>query len=163
MRTIATLTQADIDNVKWSAGRDIRFGVICLIITLLCTAALVVIGMAEGQELISWHYLFAVAWTAAGTAWALTAFGAWVRHRKDLRGREKDVWTTTSVERRTRDKRIGGQGFKRYELIVDGETFVIPHQRLDELGYHRMGAGRATTVEVSRHGRMLLAVRQPAA
>jgi len=164
MRTIATLTQTDIDNVKWSAGRDIRFGVLCLIVTLLCTAALVVIGMAEGQELISWHYLFAVAWTAAGTAWALTAFGTWVRHRKDLRERQKDIWTTTSVERRTLDKKTPGrQGFKRYELIVDGETFVILHHRLDELGFHRMGAGRATTVEVSRHGRMLLAVRQPAA
>ncbi len=164
MRTIATLTQADLDHVKWVAGRELRFFVVCLILTLLCAAAWVVFGMAEGQELISWHYLFAVALTAAGIAWALTAFGAWVRHRKDLRERQKDIWTTTGVERRTRDRKTPGrQGFKRYELIVDGETFVILHHRLDELGYHRIGAGRATTVEVSRHGRELLAVRQHAA
>lgn len=163
MRTIGTLTQADIDNVKWSAGREIRFGLICLTVTLLCTAGLIVIAMAEDQDLFSWHNLFTVVWSTAGTAWALVALGRWARFRKDLRMRQKDIWTTTDVKLRTREVRIRYQRTKRYELIVDGETFVIAHRRLDELGYHKMVAGRATTVEVSRRGRELLAVQQHAA
>ncbi len=46
------------------------------------------------------------------------------------------------------------------ELIVDGETFLLPHHRLDELGFGTIRSRCSTTVEASRHGRELLAVQQ---
>jgi len=154
------MSQTDATNVKWSTRRKIRFAIGCLVVTVLSAAGLVVIGMAEGNPLLSLHYLITLVWTSFGIGWSMKVFREWSRLGADLQEMQKEIWTTTDVERRVKNVGTRGGTSKRYELIVDGETFVLPHHRLDELGYSVLQARRSTTVEVSRHGRELLAVQQ---
>ena len=151
------MTEEELSLVDFFVRRELNWGLLCLFLGAFCVAGFVLFSyLGDASEY--WILLALGLAISGGGGWSLKK---WMRFRQDLRVRLKEVWTTSDFKPTHHEMEGHRSGrLQRYELLIDGERFLVLHNRLEAIGWSSLTANRLTRVEVAPNSRVFLSCSQ---